>query len=265
MPPGRVEVQGHRIAGRLAPENSLAAVVVATRLGVDSVEFDVRRTKDGVLVVSHGPEMPGIPHGVGVEQIEWARLRELELPGSNHEHIPKLQWVVAHCLSGHLFMNVEIKTGHAAAVPDVLRLMEESGAKGKFVISSFDRNVLKRVFALDPTIGVGALYNPALGPGQRMATPPDFATWFPPPERGPHPLDSVNLSQETVTPAEIAEAKRCGKRVMLWFGGAVPKDPAKDDTPERLGQLVSLGADVICTNRPDTLLRVLGRAPVARL
>lgn len=46
-------IVAHRGACRLAPENSVAAVDLAIRLGADMVEFDVRRTRDGVLVVHH--------------------------------------------------------------------------------------------------------------------------------------------------------------------------------------------------------------------
>ena len=36
-----------------APENSLAALENCVRLGVDVIESDIRRSKDGVLVVMH--------------------------------------------------------------------------------------------------------------------------------------------------------------------------------------------------------------------
>ena len=50
-----VEVQGHRGYGNLAAQNSLRAFDLAGKdENVVSVEFDVRRTKDDVLVVSRG-------------------------------------------------------------------------------------------------------------------------------------------------------------------------------------------------------------------
>jgi glycerophosphoryl diester phosphodiesterase len=55
--PYSFEIQGHRGFGHLAPHNSEEAFYLAGIVqGVDSVEFDVRQTSDGVLVVSHGPE-----------------------------------------------------------------------------------------------------------------------------------------------------------------------------------------------------------------
>src|SRR5262245_15103723 len=43
----------HRGASGYAPENTLAAVRKADKLGFDWVENDVQRTKDGKLVVMH--------------------------------------------------------------------------------------------------------------------------------------------------------------------------------------------------------------------
>ncbi|WP_436515006.1 glycerophosphodiester phosphodiesterase family protein [Ekhidna sp. To15] len=49
------DIQGHRGARGLAPENSLPAFIVASNLGVNTLELDVVVTKDHKLVVSHEP------------------------------------------------------------------------------------------------------------------------------------------------------------------------------------------------------------------
>jgi glycerophosphoryl diester phosphodiesterase len=60
----RMEVQGHRGARGLAPENTLAAFEKALALGVDTLELDVGVTKDGVVVVGHDPTLnPDITRG----------------------------------------------------------------------------------------------------------------------------------------------------------------------------------------------------------
>ena len=51
-----MEIQGHRGFGKLAPFNSIRAFNLASRLGLDSVEFDIRILKDKTLVVSHGKD-----------------------------------------------------------------------------------------------------------------------------------------------------------------------------------------------------------------
>ena len=51
----QVEVQGHRGARGLAPENTLPAFEKALALGVSTLELDVGVTRDGVVVVGHDP------------------------------------------------------------------------------------------------------------------------------------------------------------------------------------------------------------------
>jgi glycerophosphoryl diester phosphodiesterase len=59
-----VEVQGHRGARGLAPENTLPAFERALALGVDVLELDVAVTRDGVVVVSHDPVLnPNLTRG----------------------------------------------------------------------------------------------------------------------------------------------------------------------------------------------------------
>lgn len=50
-------VIGHRGAAAYAPENTLASFRLAIELGVDALEFDVRRAADGVAVVIHDPTL----------------------------------------------------------------------------------------------------------------------------------------------------------------------------------------------------------------
>ena len=51
----RIDVQGHRGARGLAPENTLPAFEKALSLGVTTLELDTAVTKDGVVVIGHDP------------------------------------------------------------------------------------------------------------------------------------------------------------------------------------------------------------------
>ena len=51
------DLQGHRGARGLAPENTLAAFSVALALGVTTLETDLAVTKDGILVIAHDPAL----------------------------------------------------------------------------------------------------------------------------------------------------------------------------------------------------------------
>jgi glycerophosphoryl diester phosphodiesterase len=50
---GAFDLQGHRGARGLAPENTLPAFASALSIGVTTLELDLAMTSDGVLVVSH--------------------------------------------------------------------------------------------------------------------------------------------------------------------------------------------------------------------
>lgn len=49
------DLQGHRGARGLAPENTLAAFAKALAIGVTTLETDLAATKDGIIVLSHDP------------------------------------------------------------------------------------------------------------------------------------------------------------------------------------------------------------------
>lgn len=51
------DLQGHRGARGLSPENTLAAFDVAIAIGVTTLETDLAMTRDGVLVLSHDPHL----------------------------------------------------------------------------------------------------------------------------------------------------------------------------------------------------------------
>ena len=60
-----VIVAAHRGDWRNFPENSLEAIDNAVKMGVDIVELDVQRTKDGQLVLMHDPTLNRTTTGKG--------------------------------------------------------------------------------------------------------------------------------------------------------------------------------------------------------
>jgi glycerophosphoryl diester phosphodiesterase len=57
MTAGAFDLQGHRGARGLAPENTLEAFRIGLALGVTTLETDLAVTKDGVVVLSHEPRL----------------------------------------------------------------------------------------------------------------------------------------------------------------------------------------------------------------
>src|SRR5512132_68121 len=99
-----MKVLAHRGVTTSARENTAAAFAAAADLGVDGFETDVRRTKDGALVLYHDRHLPD---GRTLEALAYAELR--------HEH-PELQILrVEEALERWPAMvwNLEVKTSAA--------------------------------------------------------------------------------------------------------------------------------------------------------
>jgi glycerophosphoryl diester phosphodiesterase len=120
----------HRGDGRVAPENTLEALLAAMRApGCDGVEFDVRLSRDGIPVLLHDATLSRVQH---VRQAV-DRLDAAELAGHG---IPRLDEVLAAL--PRAWMDIELKGGdHGEATAAVLR-----SARGEepatAVISSFE-------------------------------------------------------------------------------------------------------------------------------
>lgn len=66
LDPNAHPVIGHRGNRAHAPENTLESLMQALALGVDAVEFDLRVSRDGVLVVMHDPTLERTTNSTGL-------------------------------------------------------------------------------------------------------------------------------------------------------------------------------------------------------
>ena len=117
-----VLVTAHRADWRNAPENSLNAIRRAIRLGVDIIEVDVRRTKDGKFVIIHDRTLDRTTTGKGlVAEHTLAKLRKLRLlAATGHptdEKIPTLEEAL-EAVRGRALSEVEPEVGTAGGVGD---------------------------------------------------------------------------------------------------------------------------------------------------
>ncbi len=105
----------HRGAGKLAPENTLAAFRLGASHGYRMFECDVKLSADGVLFLMHDAtlERTTSGHGVGGEQ-PWSALSQLDA-GSWHsrtyagEPLASFESIARWCLHNGHFLNIEIK------------------------------------------------------------------------------------------------------------------------------------------------------------
>lgn len=86
----RPAVIGHRGVAAEAPENSLASLELALELGAEALELDVRRSRDGVLVLVHDPDLRRTSDRSGtVAALDLCEIQQADLSAASDPHIPR--------------------------------------------------------------------------------------------------------------------------------------------------------------------------------
>lgn len=105
----------HRGAGRLAPENTLAAFRLGAACGYRAFECDVKLSADGVPFLLHDATLERTTSGTGAAaDLPWAALSRLDA-GAWHsrtyagEPPPSLEAMARFCRNNAFALNIEIK------------------------------------------------------------------------------------------------------------------------------------------------------------
>lgn len=158
----------HRGAGRLAPENTLAAFRLGAAHGYRMFECDAKLSADGVVFLMHDATLERTTNGRGTGGAQpWAALSQLDA-GSWHsrtyagEPLASLDNLARYCLHNGYFLNIEIKptpgleaqTGTAVANA-AARLWE--GATVPPLLTSFQPEALEAARVAQPQLPRGLL------------------------------------------------------------------------------------------------------------
>lgn len=99
----------HRGSPSKAPENTIAGLHQAHALGAEWVEFDLRLTRDGQVIVMHDATVERTTNGVGrIDEMDFAEIAQLD--AGNGQHVPLFERWLSVVISLGLKMNLEIKT-----------------------------------------------------------------------------------------------------------------------------------------------------------
>ncbi|WP_421659318.1 glycerophosphodiester phosphodiesterase [Leptothermofonsia sp. ETS-13] len=187
------DVQGHRGARGLRPENTLAAFEYAIALGVTTLEMDTGISKDGVVVVCHdsfinpllcldskGDRLPLSPQRL-IKDLSVAEIQAFDCGSLNPDpvrfphqqavpgaRIPTLQQVfdLAEARNSQIRYNIESKVNplkpNETASPAVFAeklvdLIVQNNLVERATIQSFDWRVLREARRLQPAIQTSAL------------------------------------------------------------------------------------------------------------
>lgn len=153
----------HRGAGKLAPENTLAAFRLGAQYGYRAFECDVKLSGDGVPFLLHDDTLERTTSGRGdAAARSWAELSTLDA-GAWHsrafagEPVASFAAVAAFCLRNHHCLNIEIKpspgrereTGTVVA-REAARLWATATVPP--LLSSFKPDALEGAMAQAPTL-----------------------------------------------------------------------------------------------------------------
>jgi glycerophosphoryl diester phosphodiesterase len=200
----RIEVIAHRAGARHAPENSLAAVARAEKDGASRIEFDVRWTADGQLVVVHDKKLRRVAgKDVEVAKSKFADIGLIDI-GRKHatqfagEGVPPLdQFLEA---TGDTPLALEIKNGKGAreATRKIVALLRERGDVDRTVVLCLEPKLTKYAHSLDPTLKTGDLISVSEGRSYLLAA------------------DVIAPQYALVNSQYISDVHARGKRVWVW-------------------------------------------------
>lgn len=185
------DLQGHRGACGLGPENTLPAFATALSLGVTTLELDAGITKDGIVVIAHDRALnPDITRdkdgkwlgkpGPAISSLTYAELQTYDVgrinpfstyaksfpdqKGVNGTRIPKLAdlfALVRKAGNTQVRFNIEIKVSPLnpsetldpeTFAKTVVGVVRQEGMAGRTTIQSFDWRTLQVVQRIAPAI-----------------------------------------------------------------------------------------------------------------
>lgn len=254
-----VMVVAHRGDWRYAPENSLPAIENAIKMGVDIVELDVQRTKDGHIILMHDVTLDRTTTGKGLVE-DWTldSIRNLKLKNGasirTKEIVPTLEEVL-YQIKGRILVNLDKADRY---FDEIFILLEKTGTT-KQVIMKGNKPVeeVKKQFG---KYLQDVIYMPIVNLDHKDAE--DQINLFVQ-EMNPVAFELLFKSDSNPLPLKIKD-KFDGK-TLIWYNtlwdtmaGGHDDDMSLEDPNKGYGYLIdTLGARIIQTDRPKYLIDYL--------
>ena len=235
-----VAVIAHRGGSALAPENTLAALRNAVRLGADFVEIDVRATRDGRLVLMHDGSVDRTTDGTGkVAELDYATIRPLDAgssfgPEFAGEGVPSFEEALDVC-RGRVAVYLDHKDG---PVPTILAALDAAGMRDQVVIYD-GLDEAREWNRLAPDIPV------MVSPEESNRSTEGLAAFL-----ALVPVEVLDGGAHEWTPELVRAAHEVGALVYVDNLGPL-------DNREWITRSLEMGVDGIQTDHPDVVLGML--------
>ena len=226
----------HRGSSIDEPENTIRAFKKAISIGADIIEFDVRKTLDGKIVVIHDPLVDRTTNGTGfVHEMTLKELKKLD--AGKGEKIPELYEVLELFENNSVELVIEIKIPNV--VEEVIKQVKSYDLEDRTTIDSFIYSEIYKVKEIN----------------DRIKTSMDI-------ECVPLGTDIVSMAQKLkadviqyyyhsllFVPNLTEMLQKAGLKVWAWTVN-----------DERIAlKLAEQGVDGILTDNPEAMLKILSK------
>jgi glycerophosphoryl diester phosphodiesterase len=290
------DLQGHRGARGLAPENTLPGFAAALAVGVSTLELDVGVTSDGVVVIAHDRRLnPDITRDAAggwleapapaVHSLTYAEIQRYDVgrirPGTEYARrypeqkpvdgarMPRLADLFALVgRSGNSTLRFNIETKLSPLAPDetlapepfaaaLLDVVRAAGMESRVTVQSFDWRTLLAARRLAPGVATSCLTAQQRWMNNILADRPGGSAW----------VAGFQFRDHGSVP-RMVKAAGCG----TWspFFGEIDAASVAEahalglkvlpwtvNEPGQIGRMLDLGADGLITDRPDLARRVM--------
>lgn len=218
---------GHRGNGAGYGENTALSINLALLAGADGIEYDVRKTKDGQIVLMHDENIWRTTNGGGkVSHHTYEKLKQLN--AGYGECIPLLDDVFRRF--GNCFHNIELKENIGEKV---IHLVTKHGMTERVLVSSFNWSDLIPFSETEIPTALLAGEEEVQKWGESGIL--NYASYY--------KASAMNISFKAVTPSLVELAHKYALKIYPWTV----------DEPNDIALMKKYGVDGVISNYPERL------------
>ena len=246
----------HQGGNKIYPDESLLAFTNAINMGIQVIEFDVHRTKDGIIVINHDQTIDRLTNGTGlIREMSWVELQQVDgaynwsPDGLTYPYRGKgikiLSLIEMMDAFPQQLYDIEIKQHDPPLEKDLCDLLRKYGvAADQAIVASFRDETLARFHDICPEVAISLPVNQGTvlyilsRVGLERLLPLDAVV-----AQLPTTFSTI-LGQLELDRRYIEAFAKGDRQVWVW---------TVNDSIE-MKRLVNMGAHGIITDRPDILM-----------
>lgn len=255
----KILISSHRGSWRTAPENSVQSLLDCMKMGVDIAETDLKKTKDGQIILMHDRTIDRTTTGKGKpENYTLDELKKLSLTAATghptRHKIPTLREYL-EVAKGKILVNIDKGFDYFSEAYPIIRQLGMTRQVIYNVPSVTFDSVRAMVGPIDPELYLMVVVDPS---NPRTAVVIDSY------KQHPRTIIQTVFASDTVWILDKVPAIR--KSFPVWFNSLWPEHCAghdddiavEENKPDQTwGWIIRKGANIIQTDRPKELVQYL--------